>query len=251
MLRLDDDQIGIALDGVGRNITPDDVDPRAMLLLASSFLALVEAIADNEGMDLGLRGLRVIDKCIATVTRSMQPTLAERIALHEVPRMMVEPDTAPSKAVAAAVKAFREQMIKLGPRFEVTTLGRDGATKIDLGATPPERTGYERVSMRAFLLRTGGAKDPTVQLQARGEPRPFVLAASDELAMQMAQYLYREIEFEARVQRRVADLSIAVGRVTSFVPVAKGYGVDEWRAYLRPAAERLAGTDIEEKLRRG
>ena len=91
-----DDELVIEVDGEGVHL--ETLDAKGMLTLASSFLELLEAIADERDEKIEFTGLRAFEKCGSIATYPSDVELARQVALdaykllasHERPRGLAQ-----------------------------------------------------------------------------------------------------------------------------------------------------------------
>lgn len=109
----------------------------------------------------------------------------------------------------------------------------------------------ETTSLRGRVLRVGGVR-PTVRLRSRSEEGDFSLRLRDEaVARRLAQHLYSEVDFTARIHRD-EDGSIESGDVEEFWPLSNDDPVTAWKAWFSENAKPWNDvSDIESEILRG
>jgi len=141
---------------------------------------------------------------------------------RELHKSLNAPDApAPFKRLRAAVARFPGDVraeVHVG-KFEML---------VESGELRHEQPLRELVTMRAELIRVGGIR-PAVRL--RSDERDFSLEADKVTLRALGGYLYREIEFEAEVERDELG-NIVDGRMTNYAVVGDDDPVDAWQRWF-------------------
>jgi hypothetical protein len=222
------DELAIEFDGP--EVTPDTLDARVALELASAYLDLLQQIATDAGQEIRFSGLRVEDKCAAIVTETSAPRLTKRAA-NQATKYISAPGTARSRIAERAERVRRvlnRMPEKTHARVFVGTWNRSLAVKKPPDVGPPIRAA---IRLRVRVLRVGG-DDPTVRFESGSEARPFSLSVTRETAKQLAAYLYDELDIVAHVTRD-ADDHIDGGALDEFSEVEQAGSLEAWRRWHR------------------
>ena len=239
-------EVSIELDGPG--VAPESVDPVALLEIAAAFLDVVRRLADEEGVPLPLRGVRVVDKCVAVVTETDAPERAKHLTQRA---MTVLSSPSPRRGFGLATDRLERAIQQLPEGQSARVLvGRGWSVPIGVGRAAVPELLPETTRMRAVPLRVGGS-NPAVRFSSPSEGEQFTLDTTDDLARSIGPHLYLEVEIEARVKRG-ADGKIDGGSLVSFVPVHRDAS-DAWPKWYRDAGgdEWDKIEDVEGELGRG
>lgn len=228
---LPSDAIGIEVDvedDIGlAHVGPSELEaPVTTLRLAIAYLDLIEAIAADRDLDLQLRGLEVVDKCTAVLSRVNTPDLARQCAADAAYYIAL---TRPPRGIRSKVEAVLEARGKLPGQYKATAVVGSTRREIDrdiaVGGYPAAH-----VQLRATPIRVGG-KTPSVTFEAPAEERRFTLRVHLEQAKRIAQHLYGELDIEALVLR-AADGLIERGELLAFHALDEGDGLKAWKDFV-------------------
>jgi hypothetical protein len=245
---LKEDEIGLEIDRVNAGVGPASIDPLHVLPLAEAFFELVGALVEVEELDASLRGLAVVDKCLAVTTSVDPPDLAAYIVgrAHE---LILGPRPA-NRRLQGRVTAVKTAIAKLPAGYVAASVSKGSRKTFEMADVKPGAP-WATVVLRAVPVRVGGSS-PTSRFSAGGEPRPFTLALADRAqARELGRFLYQEIEIQAEVLRSSSG-AIEQGSLLDFSPLEAGDPIAHWREFLKEGAKDLEGVvDLEEELRRG
>lgn len=227
----EEDELLVEIDGP--DVGPSTVDPVGILSLAASYFAFLQALADDQGIDLKLTGIAVRDKCVALGCQT-----AERGAARELTGLMVsflsgmtEPpkgfrgDTERLQQAIRRLPRDQKARVMVGPNWELPLSANN-----DSDGAPP----YETINRRARPIRVGG-KSPAVRFESGSEDYPFTLGASMNDAITIAGYLYQDLDIIARIYRGPDD-RIMSGHLIAFEPLEGGDATEAWRSWYRQNA---------------
>jgi hypothetical protein len=233
----------LLLEVDGPDVSPETVDPVALLDLASAFFELVRLNA--RGREFTLRDLYVIDKCAAVATYPSSVELARELAEHA--SRQIAGDEPPTHGMVALVSRARNAMKEL-PRARVQ-VGGSWARSVSRPPDSLTRRLSELISMRARVERVGGQKRP-VRFSSRSEGE-FSLAATQQKTMGLGAYLYRDVEVDARIQRGPTG-EITGGELLEFYPLAEDDAEQAWREWYQAVGGEkwAAAEDLEQEIRR-
>lgn len=222
-----DDRLLLELDSPG--LQPGTVATSPLLELAASFFALVEANAAAQERSLDLVGLEILDKCVALAARPNDIRLAREMA--ELSRRQIGGLEELQHGTRERVERVREAMRQLGPgqvaRVQIAAWSKT-LKAVEQDVAPPLDS---QLSIRARPIRIGG-KRPMVRFESRLED-DFSLQTTQDTARQLGQFLWREVDIEAKVTRDV-DGTIAGGTLISFEPVDEDADPQTaWRDWYR------------------
>jgi hypothetical protein len=229
-MTLKDDELFVEIDGPG--VAPATVDPVGILSIAASYFALLQELADDQGIELKLTGLEVRDKCAAVVCRTSDRgaawELTGRVAAYvsgmsEWPKGYRGGIETLRKAIQR-LPAHQKARVVVGADWEIPLSAHDAGDGV-----PP----YETIHRRARPIRVGG-KVPAVRFESGSEEHPFTLETSRENAQAIAGYLYQDLDIVARI-RRGPDGRIS-GELIAFEPLEDGDATTAWRSWYRENA---------------
>jgi hypothetical protein len=225
-----DDELLVEIDGPG--VDPSTVDPVGILSIAASYFALLQELADDQGIELKLTGIEVRDKCAAvvchTADRGAARELTGRITAY-VSGMSESP-----KGYRGDIETLRKAIQRL-PAHQRARVVAGSGWEIPLSAheAGDEAPPYETIHRRARPIRVGG-KAPAVRFESGSEEHPFTLETSRENAQAIAGYLYQDLDIIARIHQR-PDNRIS-GELIAFEPLDDGDATAAWRSWYRQNA---------------
>jgi len=220
-----DDELVIEVDG--EDVHLGTLDAKGMLAFASSFLELLEAIADDRGESIAFTGLRAFEKCGSLGTYPSDAELARQVALdahkmlasRERPRGLIQKLDRVRQARAALPAHYRTLVKVRG--FE-RPISAEPVSTID-------ELPYSMISIRAYVARVGGSR-PRASFKSKSERRPFSLELSEEQAVRLGAFLYKTVDIDALVARDY-DGNIEEGRLREFHPLTDDPGA--WISWFR------------------
>lgn len=220
----DERRILVALDGP--DVSPEHVDVPAFLELAAAFFQLVRASAVELDTPIELKAIAVIDKCAAIAVDTDSPALAKEcagLALVQIAH------GGGARGMAGYVERARSVIRSLPPEQHAEII--IGEWKKPILATPAKVAPLDEIvaGLRVRPIRVGGKK-PAVRFDSLLE-EDFTLEAEPEKVREIAAYLYREVEIDARLSRD-GDGNIDGGQLHEFVPVEDGDPRPAWREWF-------------------
>lgn len=226
-----EDELLVEIDGP--DVAPETVDPLGILALAQSYFALLHELADDQGIDLKLTGIYVLDKCAAlgsrTDDRDAVQDLTSRVASY------VSGTSESPKGYGGAIERLRKAILSLPANQKARiAVGPHWAVPLSVDGDADDWPPYETITRRARPIRVGG-KTPAVRFESGSEEYPFTLETTIDIARAIAGYLYQDLDIRARVHRN-PDNRIAGGRLISFEPLDEGDATEAWRAWYRQNA---------------
>jgi hypothetical protein len=261
----------IVVEVAGPQVTPATIEPVSFVSLAAVYLGLLQRLSRQQGSELVLEGLALRGERVAMVCRTSQVPLAR--ALTDRVRMFLQnPERVPYE-VYQDMERLRAALLGLPEGSKASIYIGNNAWKVDFPAQ--ERNSYMTTNLHQFGTmrasegpRTAGSSSaaeilcirarpvlvggssPSVGFESESEQHPFALAIEEELARQIAVYLYREVEIEAEAYRDESQ-RISGGKLLHFEVVDDADASEKWRSwYQEHASEWDDVNDIEADLDR-
>lgn len=240
------DEVLIALNGP--DIHPATAPARLLLQLASTYIEMLELVASIDDVDLGLAGIRIVDKCVGVTIRTTKPELAKE-AMVQTRRFVERKDEVPHglKKPTAALRSS----LSLVPLTCETSVGI-GSWEEPLRLLPPSRVSrpFASVTLRATPIKVGGSGAQRVTFKSGSEPKSFTLDMDEARVQEIGAGLHSLFTIEARVSRG-PDGAISDGLLREFRKVGDSSS-DTWRKWFRESSGEYWDDvdDIEAKLGR-
>ncbi len=227
------------LDGAG--VSPKTVDSLLLLNLATSFFRLVVKLAENERTGLTLRGLRVVDKCVAV---AVDPSDGRSAQVYSVraKRIVSGIETAPTGCVDIARDI--QYGIRSLAKGTKATIRCDGKPQpLVAPAIEAPQSPWETLELRAVPLRVGG-KNLTVELFSESELDTFIVKAGQQkpIALKNARALGASLQKEvdvALIALRGADGKISDGYITDVFEVQDGDPLEIWQKWFSVECQQI------------
>jgi hypothetical protein len=212
----------------GPDVSPETVDTVLLLRLAVQYFHLMTKASEAMRLGVTLRGVKVLDKCVA-IQAITNDAKGAAFAAKTV-GAWIAGDEEPSRGAETVTEALRYDLRKLPDGFHARARAASwkGELKIrrdDITARP-----WEQLELRATPLRVGG-EDPVVKFRAQSEVADFILRATHTQARVLGGHLYEEIDIEAEVLRD-PDGSISAGRVLAVFSLGDESASSAWRTWF-------------------
>lgn len=230
-----DRRVVLELDGPG--VFPETVDAALVLELAAAFFALVQGNAVEDAAPIALRGIEILDKCVAIAV----PVDAIELVLPytEAARLQLIGEQEPPRGLTTIAERGRSALRRLPEDHTAKIITGTWTRALSLPKPRDVQPLDSILSIRAVPLRIGGI-NPLARFRSEFEPEPFTLSVTESLARKLGPYLYKEVDIEAKVGRS-ADGTIERGRLEEFEPVEGGDPRPAWRAWF----ESVGGNEWE------
>ncbi len=232
------DRLLLELDGP--DLEPGTVSPTRFLELAAAFFALVEGNARAQDVPLVLRGVEILNKCVAIASVPNDLSAARRMA--DLSRKQISGAEEAPHGFRELIDRSRLAMRRLAPGEVVRVQVDRWSRPVSSNAAAPTEPLDAWLAIRARPFRIGG-KLPVVRFESLLED-DFSLRVTPELERLLAPHLRRELDIEARVSRD-PDGTISGGELLGFEPVDEhGDPQTQWRAwYEAVSSAEKAGSD--------
>jgi hypothetical protein len=241
----------LILEVSGPEVRSLTVDAAKMLEFGSAFLSLIQKMAKEDGTTVPLRGLSVLDKCVAlaiplqaehaTYVRQISDISGSYVLGGNVPRGLRGPVNRLKDALRGFPIGYKQKII-------IGSWERDiSVTSLDSNTNPP----YAIESVRAMVLKVGG-KYPTVRLQSLHDESAFTVDVDRELAKKFAEHLYDSADLTLKILR-TSEGKIVIAELArdgEVIFVSKDDPTEAWKRWFQPHADHWNGiVDIEGELR--
>jgi hypothetical protein len=217
----------------GPNVGPETVDSVALLRLADVWFRLTMKVAETAKLGLTLRGIRVVNKCVAiavTPSNGRAASLATKRTLR-----VVKGEDDPMKGAESLVAELRAGLRGLPPDVKANVrLG-----KVLHAVRPPKlpvaETPWEQTELRVRPIRVGKRGEheerQSVELASDSEIGTFTLDASLDDARRLGAMLRRDVDVEVEVCRDI-DGYIDRGRVLKVILLEGNDDAEAWRSWF-------------------
>lgn len=240
----------LEIDGPG--VTPATIETVSALELVGAYIHLLRRVGQEQGTEIHFTGLEIKDKCAALAMSVDVPLTYVRRAVIDANEYIEDRESLAPQGVDTLTNRVRHSLRNLPENQRAKIIvGKWKRVIRENPDAPVEPSAEETTSLRGRILRVGGLR-PVVRLRSPSETADFSLRLrSEEVARRLAQYLYTEIDFVARIYRD-EEGAIESGELEEFWPIDAGDPVDEWRAWFSQNAKPWNDvSDIEEEIRRG
>ena len=229
----------------GEQVEPDTIDARRTLELAAAYFELLTKIASSRGSVLELRGLRVENKCVALRSLPNSADVAREAATEADDYISGREEPV---GVMELVKRVRAARRALPPGHSAKVIIGPWECPITAVEDAPEWPPYATISLRAEVVRAGGAR-PRARFRSDSEPDEFTLDVSEATARELGAHLYREVDITAHVHRDEND-RIRGGQLEEFFPLEDGGAREAWRQWVQDNAPHwFEVDDLDSELR--
>lgn len=229
----------------GHGITPKSFDVLRTLEFVQSYLHLVEAIAEKDGLSLEMTGLEVRPGSVAFACMSAHVEEVRGIATRA--NALIAGDEPSGRGLKVRVTNVRSAIRRLPVAYVPYV---KAPTRLALPTTFEEKDVHmEMTSLRGTVLITGGV-EPKVKL--RTDIGTIPLRASQEDVETVARHLYGEIDASVEITRD-SNGNVS-GKLLNFRPVCKlssDEEFDRWREWFNHVGSDWNSVDdIERELDR-
>jgi hypothetical protein len=212
----------------GPNVHPDNVDTMLLLRLATQYFHLIGRASETKRLGLVLRGIEVVDKCVAIRAIANDPkgsTFAAKLVED-----WLAGDEEPPRGAETLTSSLRYELRRMPTGY--LARAHVAKWKRDIRVPQEEVTSrpWEQVELRAIPLRVGG-EEPVVKFRAESETADFILQVSPAQARILGGHLYEEIDIEVDILRD-PDMSISAGKVLEVFPLDKDEPAGAWRTWF-------------------
>jgi len=245
-----DKLLRLEIDGPG--VGPASLDPVAALEVGRAYFRLLRQVAEEQGLELGLVGLDIEDKCAAFVVTPDNFKTA-RQTVGRAHRIVTGEDAA-SVGLGAAAEEFRAAVRALPSAQTVAVLiGQDRFAVTREAATKPF-TRRSITRLRVMVVTVGAGRQPFARLSSKSEPKPFNVTVKDLPRVQaLARHLGNLVDADVALERD-SENAVIKGELLEFTPVdsKRGLeGLEAWRKWFAlTAPEWLELDDVDAALGR-
>ena len=227
--------IRVEVDGV----EPEQVDAQRFFDVASATLAALNHLSRTQrGEILTFKGVQVVNKCVAAVTRPSNPTLAMLLSEHV--SALVHEDVHAPREIFSQVRRLQNTVSSLRPNETLSIVSGDRKVPIRVREQFKAQPGFGTTAFRGELIRVGGRR-PKARFRELLTAEIIELGCKKATAVELAKNLYATFDIEAQVAWK-DDGQIKDGQVLDFTrvdvetdPVA---ALDEWYTEIgRPWAD--------------
>ena len=177
-------EFAIAIDGIG--VTPENVDTVLLLRIASEYMRTMLHVADDEGIDVSFRGLR-IEKGSACVVATASDAAGAKEAFQRTNEIL-RSDKPPSYFTPLLVSID----LLSASSFSLYVANDNWSEAIQPKQKQEPYTVEETV--RVLVIRAGGVA-PAIRVENVLFPeRKFTIKTTREEAIELSKFLYRQIE---------------------------------------------------------
>lgn len=223
------DQLVFAIRGDtdGDPVTPATVDAGEAIELAGAYFELIRKLSERAEVELKLVGLAVRTGSAEVVSSVMSndnvsPLLAD--AQKFVDGRAVSP-----RGATEAVKRMRALLGRMPPTRRVAVSYRGSEMALSVPSGGEVEAPNEVTTIRATLMRVGGA-DPVARFKSASEVEDVFIDVSEKQAIELAHYLYGDMDIEIRHTRGAAG-KIEAAELVHFVPLQGT--AEAWRTWFR------------------
>lgn len=231
MLRLD-----------GNDWHPATADPSLLLNLAAAFVDCLRGAADDQGGDVGFRGIELRDRCVELAFPVQDIALARVAAQH----IAVAAKAADAEG-SGVLRRLRLALRLLPPGVKVRAQAGSWKRRLQPIAEPEELSTDELVTLRVRAIRAGGVQ-PAIRFEA-DDLTPFTLTTDEATVRLIGPNLYREMEIEAEVERGRDD-QIVSGTLRRFDLVDADDADDAWSKWFNANADEWDDESIDALTKR-
>lgn len=237
----------VALEVDGQDVSTENIDAPAVLEIAAAFFSLLQGNAHEEHTPLSLKGIKVIDKCVAIASGTDKPDLSRLLALKT--HMQIEGKIMTPRGLTSLRDRARAAIKKM-PELSVTLIADNWSAPILLPVLKIEPID-SMLSIRATVIRVTGEPYSRVRLKSRLERKRFSLSITKQQAQDIGKHLLAEVDIDARI-RRDTEGNIVSGRLTTFQPVdTEGDPIAQWKSWFKEVGANWNDiADIESELKR-
>lgn len=226
----DDRRLFFVLEGPG--VKPETVDIATALSLAAEYFDLVRRIATLDDKPFTLTGVWV--EAGSARFASMPSSVTRARAASNQLRAYVRGRALPPPKLDAPIGKFRRALEQEAARFGAAFRIGNTHQKLDLAKPSGAERSTAVTSMRARLVRLGGA-EPAARFSSKTEPDEFtVTLPNEEIARQLGPHVYREVDIVVRISRD-EDGAIESGELIEFEPLQGGDAAAAWREWFKEA----------------
>src|ERR1700686_2212470 len=231
-MEVKDKDLLVEVDGNG--VTVETVDPLALLSVATAYLRLLVAVADDKETDLVLTGLHVLDKCVAVSTTAADPGTAWIAATTAYDYLEGAP--APH-GVKGALEQVREAVRSLPNQLKAGV--RVGNNWLPISEHPgaPDSTPWSRTTLWVRPLKIGGRSE-RVTLESGSERGTFSIKIDLEEARRLGAHLKKDVLAEIDIVRG-DDGRIRDGALVSWLApdVKPGQELEAWKKWIEGSVD--------------